>query len=93
MDRPTLKVRRPVDLRYTRVFLNGNGNVCAAGTITLVRIGCKPFLLPPMEVKVESSFGFMGRSKNLKGTRQEKYAIQLLHEKLTNMGLRWNHYP
>ena len=83
-----LKVRRVAELRYIRVYLNDYGRVVATGTLTHAKIGQNPFNFYK-EIEVVTPYGFMGRSKNLKGTRQEAYAKQMLYDKVTKLGYRW----
>lgn len=87
MDR-RLKIRRPAELRSVRVYLDNNGRVAACGILSLNRYGCQAinFL---KQIEVITPYGFMGRSKNLKDTRQETYAKQMLYDKVTKLGYRW----
>lgn len=83
-----LKVRRVAELRGVYVYLDNNQRVVATGTLTHAKIGQKPFNFYK-EIEVVTPYGFMGRSKNLKGTRQEAYAKQMLFDKITKLGYRW----
>lgn len=87
MDR-RLKIRLPAELRSVRVYLDNNGRIAARGILILNRYRCQAinFL---KEIEVVTPYGFMGRSKSLKDTRQEAYAKQMLYDKVTKLGYRW----
>lgn len=87
-----LKVRRPPIVINASVKLV-DGRVQASARMYFFHCGTNgkysPFMINT-RVLVETPYGFMGREKNLKGSKQEKYALQILYADLTKRGFRWN---
>ena len=84
-----LKVRmHPFELTHINYTIGPNFQVACSGSLRYApkyraimhRSKQYPKYFWPVSVKVESPYGFNGKANKIKGSKQAKYAIQILME-------------